>query len=88
MLFLLIKSSNIFVTRDKIIEAEPATGNTVTFKEITALTDLQYDTAMNGLLSDADATTAAYYATTAAASAATAGTAKYVLFCKRRSLCR
>ena len=68
-----------FVTSDKIIEAEPATGNTVTFKDITALTDLQYDTAMNGLLSDADATTAAYYATTAAASAATAGTAKYVL---------
>ena len=76
-----------FVTKDKIIEAEPATGNTVTFKEIASLADLQYDTAMNGLLTDADATTAAYYATTAAAAAATAANAKYVLLSVNDVLC-
>ena len=42
---------------------------------------------MNGLLTDADATTAAYYATTAAAAAATAGAAKYVLLSVNDVLC-
>lgn len=67
-----------FVTNDKIIESE-VTGSEVTFKEVTALTDLKYDTATNGLLTDSDATAATYYATTAAAQAAAATNAKYVL---------
>ncbi len=76
--YLLIKNSNISLLAIKLLKLNQLPVLCAIFKDIAALTDLQYDTAVNGLL-DNDAIHFAYSNHCAAAAAATAGTAKYVL---------